>query len=552
MLRKNLILTLGFLALTSSVQAQEAGTPVNLTRDPVYQTLASNNVYVDPNVQGVDPQVLQQAAMQGQDHPHTSVKIAVLGSLPPGLLAGLDGEMARNPAFASRVRGHERAFYAFTLHKSLNLDRAPLVLVVLSGRDDGVSVWTTALDAQERKRLADEAAPQISVNPTQGTAQLAQQVAGEVNGKEYRSTGGLWGVFLLVIAIIGGLIFAASRRKKQTMGAARQPIQALRENVLSGIEYLDGYVDTLPKNNPDSDQVRIFRQAASAKYEQAAKILDRATEMTDLNRAQGLLNQAQADVGQARRYLDRATGGTGNIPGDDAMRPQPLPDSQPEVQRIPTNQRGVSFFSSRPAPLSSLVPVTVTIGGQSRQVLVTPDEANELRQGRMPQVLAFQQGGRYVPWYEYNGYDPYNDYWRYENMGWGGFGPGLVAGFVGAELMGDLLSPGYGMGGYAPYAYATDMPMYQGYADPGYGGGYGGGYGDPGYAGAGVGDAGFASGDGGNFVNNDGGNFDTQGFDDAGGGNFMDSGGGFDTGGSDFGGGGDFSGGDSGGGGDSF
>ena len=24
------------------------------------------------------------------------------------------------------------------------------------------------------------------------------------------------------------------------------------------------------------------------------------------------------------------------------------------------------------------------------------------------------------------------------------------------------------MGGYAPYAFATDMPMYQGYADPGY------------------------------------------------------------------------------------
>ena len=76
--------------------------------------------------------------------------------------------------------------------------------------------------------------------------------------------------------------------------------------------------------------------------------MERATEMSDLNRAQCLLDQAQADVGQARRYLDRATGGTGNIPGDEAMRPQPLPESQPEVTRIPANQRGVSFFSSRP------------------------------------------------------------------------------------------------------------------------------------------------------------------------------------------------------------
>ncbi len=546
MIRKIVAALLCLLLLGGIVRAQEANPAPVDTGGPVFQTLTTSNVYVDSNVNNVDVQTLQQAASQGQSNPHTQVKIAVLAALPPDYLASLSQAMAHDRQLAGRVRGQERKFYTFRLHRALNLDKTPLVLVVLGGQDRGVSVWTTALNAGERERLAQQYAPAIQTNTTEGTAALAQAVASDINGKEYRGTAWLWGVFSLVVAVMSGLLIAASRRKKQTLMAARGPIQALREHVLSGIEYLDGYMNVLPKNNPDSDQVRIFRQSASAKYEQTVKIMDRATEMTDLNRAQALLAQAQADVDQARRYQDRATGGTGNIPGDDAVRPQPLPDSQPEVAAIPQNQRGVSFFSGRPAPLGSLVPVTITLGGQSRQVLVTPDEADELRRGRMPQVLAFQQGGQYVPWYQYNGYDPYNDYWRYENAGWGGFGSGVIAGFVGAELLGGLLMPsygmaGYGMPGYAPYAYATDMPMYQGYSqgysDPGYS--------DPGY-GAGGGDFGGNAGSGGDFFNNDGGgNFDTQGFDTSsqGAGDFYSDSGGADLGGgNDFGGGGDFGG----------
>ena len=212
------------------------------------------------------------------------------------------------------------------------------------------------------------------------------------------------------------------------------------------------------RTTPDSDQVRAFRQAADGKYEQAAKILDRATEVSDIQRAQGLLQGAQSDVQQSRRYLDRATGGTGNIPGDDAVRPQPLPENERQVQAVPQNQRGVSFFSSQPAPLGSLVPVTITVNGESRQVLATPEEAEELRQGRMPQVRSFNVNGQYVPWYEYSSYDPYRDYWQYQNAGWGGFGGGVVAGLVGAELLGDLFAPrGYGYGGfgYGGYGYST-------------------------------------------------------------------------------------------------
>ena len=546
MFRKLLVSLLCLILFGGAALAQDADPVPMDTGGTLFQTLNTGNVYVDPNVQHVDAQTLEQAAMQGQGNPHTQVKIAVLAALPPEYLTALHQAMTQDTSLAARVRGQERSFYTFRLHKALNLDKEPLVLVALSGPDRGVSVWTTALDANARQDLARQYSPAIQTNPTQGTADLAQAVAAAINGKEYRSSAGLWLVFLLVVAVLGGLLVSASRRRKQALAAARGPIQALRENVLSGIEYLDGYLDVLPKNNPDSDQVRLFRQAASAKYDQAVKIMDRATEMTDLQRAQGLLDQAQGDVQQARRYQDKATGGTSNIPGDEAVRPQPLPESQPAVEAIPPRQRGVSFFSGRPAPLSSLVPVTLTVNNQSRQVLVTPDEADELRRGRMPQVLAFQQGGQYTPWYEYNGYDPYRDYWRYENAGWGGYGSGVVAGFVAAEVLDSLLMPPFGMPGYMPYAYATDMPVYQGYADPNYGSGDFGGSFAPSdnnndFAGT--------TNTGGDFFNN-GSGFDTQGFDtgDQSAGNFY-SDSGFDSGGSDFGGGGDFGGGDSGGGG---
>lgn len=427
--------------------AGTTGGGLGTDRDPAFQALSSSNVYVDPRLRGVDQSRLQQAAMQSQDNPHTLMKIAVLATLPAG--------------YSSIGQ------YAGRLHRSLNLGKNGLVVVVLSGRVQGVSVVTTGLSQEENSRLARQYAPAIAANPTEGTAQLAQAVAGDINSKEYRSTTSLWLFFLVVVIAIIALIVSASRRRKQRVAQAREPVEALRANVLSGIEYLDGYMDVLPKNNPDSDQVRAFRQSASAKFDQGAKLLDHVTDIGDIQRAQTMLQAAQQDVQQARKALDRATGGTGNIPGDDAVRPDPLPESQPEVQAIPADQRGVSFFSSQPAPLGKLVPVTITVGGQSRQVLATPAEADELRQGRMPQVRAFNVGGRQVPWYEYDGYDPYRDYWRYQNAGWGGFGGGALAGFVGAELLGSLFAPhyGYGGGGYAPYAFATDTDYYRGYHD---------------------------------------------------------------------------------------
>ena len=247
--------------------------------DPALQALSAGNVYVDPRLSGqVDQQRLEQAAQGGQNTPHTVVKIAVLKFLPSGY--------------------HDPTKYVNQLNGLVGNARTALVLVVLPG--DGrlaVRVRGSNLNAQDETRLAKQFGSQIVSNPTAGTAALAAGLAGDINNTEYKQTGGLWAVFLLIVIVVAVLLAMASRRRKADMVAMRGPIDSLRANVLQGIEYLDNYMDVLPPNNPDSDAVRMARQSAVAKYDNAVKILDHATAQSDLQRAQGLLDRAQADVG---------------------------------------------------------------------------------------------------------------------------------------------------------------------------------------------------------------------------------------------------------------
>jgi len=450
-------IVLGVAAVTGAgimmLPARPALSQSPVVVDKVEQGLISDNVYIDPALHSFDRVKLEAAAVQGHDiaSRRTTVRIAVLGEMPLALRST-----------NTRKQSKLTLDYAQQLHDNLKLGKNPLVF--LTATPPQALMIAPEISAARQRELIDEFwlnNGQDKKNPTPALVRLAEQAAAETNKTEYGNTWIMWVIFLVVTGGVVTLVVVAMRRKKAQLVQMRDPINALRANVLSGIEYLDNYMDVLPKNNPDSDQVRIFRQSASDKFDQAAKIIDRATETTDYNRAQGLLDRAQADIEQGRRYLDRATGGTGSIPGDDAMRPQPLPASQAEAEAIPANQRGVSFFSGQPAPLGALVPVTITLNGQSRQVLVTPEEADELRQGRMPQVRAFQQGDQWVPWYENQSYDPYRDYWHNQNSGWGGFGSGALTGFVAAEVLGSLFSPHYG----SPWAFSTDNSYYQGYAD---------------------------------------------------------------------------------------
>ncbi len=425
------------------------------TGDDPAKALVSSNVYISPGqTRYADSNTLEEAA---QYDAHTLVKIAVIDRVPSGY---------------SNLHS-----YAQQIHDYLNLGNQGLIVVAATGPHRGVAVVSRILGESEEKSLAQAVVARIGSGDVDGgVTSLAHSLSSAIDGKERMGPDILFWVFFVVVVVVAILIISAIRRKKAQLVAMRGPLEALRQNILANIEYIDNYADVLPKNNADSDQVRAFRQAAEAKYEQAAKIMSRATETSDMNRAQGILDRAGSDLKQARRFLDRATGGTANIAGDSAMRPAPLPETQTQVEAVPQTQRGVSFFSSQPAPLSSLVPVTLNIDGQQRQVMATPEEARAIAAGQIPSVRSFNVGGQSVPWYAYQGYDPYRDYWSYRNNNWSGL-DGVAAGFIGAELLDSIFQP-RGYGWYSPYGYAPGFDSWGGWNN--YDGGYDRGY-DQGY-----------------------------------------------------------------------
>ena len=236
--------------------------------------------------------------------------------------------------------------------------------------------------------------------------------------------------------------------------------------------------------------------------------------MDDYLRAQRQFELVQDDLEAAKVHVRRATGDT-----EVAFKIPPRVDDA-LYERAPLFEpvKGVSYFSSQPS--GDLYPVEVNLGGQRRTVMVTAAEREELMAGRMPTMRGMEDEGRFRPWYEVRGYDPYRHY----NSGdflWNALAMGAVM---------NLMTPHY----YTPFGgYGGHWGGYHNH-NYDYAGGYGGDLG---------GDFGGGSFDSGTDF---GGSFDSG--TDFGG--SFDSGsdfGGGDWGGSDFGG-GDFGGGDSGGG----
>jgi len=494
-----------FQEMLSSVQSgTTAGTattariPAPLhTDDQASTALSASNVYIAPAMAPyVNATTLEEAAAHDD---HTIVKIAVLKRLPP--------------------RVDTAAHYAAILYKHLDLGKNAIVVYSAGGSNGnpgGIGLMAGTLSQSESSNLADKYVSEIGSgnNLTQGLSALATATSSEIDSKEMGKIQMVWFVFGIVVLIVIVLLVVASRKKKAEMQALRAPLAKLRENVLQNIEYIDNYADVLPKNNVNSDEVKAYRQAAEAKFEQADKIIAKATDSSDLYRAQSILDKATADLSKARQFLDKATGGTAKIAGDAAVRPPEIPSSVNEAQAVPEEQRGVSFFSSQPASMSSLVPVTLNINGQTRTVMATPSEADEIRRGQIPAVRAFNDNGQMVPWYNYQSYDPYRDYYQYQNNGWRGFGSGAVAGFIGAELIDSLFRPSYYGNWYSPYGYSPGFGNFGGWNDYGYAGGY---------------NQGFFAGEqqGNNLAFDD--RYNQPQYDNAGGSSFQGSGGGYDT-----------------------
>lgn len=513
----------------------------------IIQALTQGNVYVAPDLKGeVDPAALDAAAS-------ATTKIVVLPTVFPY---------------------RSRDAMADDLRQRLNLGEG----VVVVGTPKGVSASSGRLSHQQvSDALAKAGLDQVYAGGglTAAIVRAAQATTGEVSDVRRGASNALAGILFGGLALIAGFVGFGAYKKTQALNVVREPLERSRQQVLENLTYVDGYLDLLPKGD-DADRARALRQSAYEKYSTVTGLLQSPKSPDELRQAQPLMAQAMQELEECRRLIDKATGGTGV-----AMGVAPLPDQatdadraarfradlrqggaalkpveqvsstqeaarlQQEIESIPADQRGVSFFSGQPLPASELVPVTITVNGQKRTVLASHAEADAIARGQTPPVRAFQQGSQYVPWYEYRGYDPYRDYYG----GWGmGDGRGvlgtLVDFYVLSHLFGGGLFGGYGPWGWGGWGWGMPAPPvivnnYPGYSGPIYdGAGNAGGFDFLGGGGAAAAPEPEHAG-GFDF-------FGQQGYDDT----APDPGGGFDFGGggADFGGGGDFGGGDFGGG----
>ncbi|MBC8137411.1 MAG: hypothetical protein H8F28_16140 [Fibrella sp.] len=434
----------------------------NSEANAIINSLSSGSVYVHPDLAGeVDAGRIQQATNATKP---TVVKVVVVPKLGP---------------YPSR------AAFAEDLRKQLNLGEDGAVVVATPKGVSGVSKRLSSSQVEESFDTAgvgpafargglNEAVP-LAVKTFGGT------VTDDRRGDANRS--GLIGLGLL--GLVGGGLGFYALKKKREMDDAKEPVERVRQEVLKNLSYVDGYLDLLPAG-AEADRAKQFRAQAYEKYATASATLQKAKKPEEVRAVHPMLEQALAELSQCRSDIDRATGGTGvamaipEIPdlSTDAtradrfrrvedLRNQSEADRlQREVESIPQNERGVSFFSGQPMPKSALVPVTMVIDGQKRTVMATREEAAQIMRGETPAVRAFDDGrGNYVPWYEHRGYDPYHSYYGGWGMGGGGLGT-----FVNLMLLSHMFSGGGIFGGYG------------GWGGWGYGmgyGGWGGGYGGP-------------------------------------------------------------------------
>jgi hypothetical protein len=535
------ILCLLSLALIAPVMAQRGSSPF-ATSDPLAKALQQSNVYVGKTLRSqIDEGALR--AIADRAPAERPLKIAVVTQLP---------ETGRQ--YGTRDR------YTKALHDYLGLGSGTLLITT----HNGTSVATDALTRQQISQIVQQNAPYIQNDPVDGIRRTVDAIyarpptmpaqapalnnaPGPFRQPPPETGGGLsdyW--WLLPVAGVGGAFWLGKKAadKRRAMMAAMQPVKRLHREVVEGISYADNYLDLLPASD-DATAARQARQEAAALLEQAKSYARSARTPDDYRRAQALLEQAQEQVAACRKHIDVATGGTGvavAVEGTDykatpatATQAAPvLPNIHPED--IPENERAACFFCSRPARITDLTPVTITLNGQRRKVLACADDVRIIQNGATPEVRTVEENGRSIPWSQSRAYDPYRDYDRYPPVYAPGYGSN-DGGFFTGLLLGSLLSPPIPMAYpvfVTPSGYATNDWQA---ADPNYIPDQSAGYGsDDGLAGVGGADffgvGGDNSGDSSDFGNADFGG---------------DSGG--DFGGGDFGG-SDFGGGDSGGGGD--
>lgn len=119
-----------------------------------------------------------------------------------------------------------------------------------------------------------------------------------------------------------------------------------------------------------------------------------------------------------------------------------IPSNQREVDALPFDERGASFFTSRPYPSAMLTRAYITVGGKEHRIVCTTEEAEQINTGARPMVRAFTIDGRTEPWYYWEMYNPFGNYWAAMNEEWLPGGKRAIVCFVPLDEV-DPQLPGY-------------------------------------------------------------------------------------------------------------
>ncbi len=441
-----------FSVAASSNAAAKPNYSTAFKNDPIARALKKNDVFVGGN-QWRRVNIANLVQLSESNPTGMPVKVAVVGNIPA------DGGMFKS-----------RNSYTHALHKWLKLGDG--VLLVLSSH--GVSLATGKLNTSQINSILQNNAYLLKSDPTQGLTQTIASVAAKEqqdatenvatqqppisipqgqtmpNGYTTEPDGTIlinensqqlanldpfevFGGALLVLfslGFLGALLKSpAGRYNRDLVSAATTPqsnetpydtlrqVKRLHEFVIQNIAFIDNYLDLLPQS-AHSQSARQARDSAAVLDNQATELVSHDT-VTDVDRAQCLLEQACDYVTACRRAINLATNGTGVAVGLDGARTGAVAgESQlfaagtdtTMVEDIPQNERGACFFCSKPTRLSQLTPLTIVVVGQRRKVLACADDVRIVEHGSTPKIRMVEVQGKQVPWYRSPGYDPYRDY----------------------------------------------------------------------------------------------------------------------------------------------
>ena len=358
---------------------QGSGARPQFGANPIISALTNGNSWVDPELKGdVDAERVDSAAS-------ATKKIVVTSTVSP----------YRDPTtMASEIR------------KALNLGEG--IVIVVTPRRIGASsgrISTSQINDSLQNANLNQATTRGGL--TEAAVTAAQAVEGTVT-KDRNTDNGIGTVGVLaVVGSIAGFLGFKNYKAKKAFADAKEPLERLRRQALDSLSYADGYLDLLPKGDA-TDRARQLRAEAYQKYETAGGLISRAHRPEDLREVRPLLESSLSQLTECRQQIDLATGGTGvaaTVPElftsldtpeqkakdylkrvDDVRSQSEAQELQRQIEQIPTDQRGVSFFSGRPIPASDLVPVTIVVDGRKQTVMASRDEAEEIKRDRMPQV----------------------------------------------------------------------------------------------------------------------------------------------------------------------